>query len=239
MSNSGRSSTVGIVPSGAGHLQIAVTSWAGDFVFAGTSAALLLIINLFPNFWFLSFLALLPFIYRSSRSSVRHALRMGLIFGVTYFLNAEINTLTIDPGAALLNLFAGIALAGILGLAIGFAGRRWGTNPVLMALIWTGFQFACIRLTGVGTFFGNIEITLPLFRTLSALFGFIIVSLIIVLANTLLLWAVEKALDGAGGIARYYCHDEKSWELTQYIYNGPGIETLVQNNRAPPLFDPL
>jgi len=212
----------------------ALSVWAEDFIFAGTSAALLLVVCLFQNYWYLSFLALLPFFYRISKSSLWGALRVGMLFGITYFLNAEINSLMIQPGSAVLNILAGIALCSILGGAINWTGKRWGANPLFISLIWVGFQFAVGRLTGGNTLFGNIEITLPFFQTLSTLFGFIIVSLIIVMANTLLLMAVEKAFELEGKGKHVISGGEKSWGFSQYRDILIDSVSFLPEGRAPP-----
>ncbi|MCX6829369.1 MAG: hypothetical protein NT002_08845 [candidate division Zixibacteria bacterium] len=221
---------------GIGHSRFALSVWAEDFIFAGTSAALLLVVCLFKDYWYLSFLALLPFFYRISKSSFRSALRVGMLFGMTYFLNAEINTLMMQPARAVFDILAGIALCSILGGAINWTGKRWGANPLFISLIWVGFQFAVGRLTGGNTLFGNIEITLPFFNTLSTLFGFIIVSLIIVMANTLLLLVVEKAFELEGKRKHIISGGEKSWGFSQYRYVPTNSVSLLPEGRAPPLF---
>jgi len=221
---------------GIGHTRFALGAWAEDFIFAGASAALLLVVCLFKDYWYLSFLALLPFFYRISKSSFRSALRVGMLFGMTYFLNAEINSLMMQPGSAILNILAGIALCSILGMAINWAGRRWGANPLLISLIWVGFQFVDTRLMGGNTFFGNVEITLPFFNTLSTLFGFIIVSSIIVLANTILLLAVEKAFELERKRKHVISGGEKRCGFAQYRYILIDSVSLLPEGRAPPLF---
>ncbi len=47
------------------------TSWAADFLVAGISALLLLCPNLFPHYWFLSFLALIPLLNRIIKAQPR------------------------------------------------------------------------------------------------------------------------------------------------------------------------
>jgi hypothetical protein len=210
--------------------------WAEDFIFAGTSAALLLVVCLFQNYWYLSFLALLPIFHRMLKSSLLGALRVGMLFGITYFLNAEINSLMIQPGSAVFDILAGIVLCSILGGAINWTGRHWGAKPLFISLIWIGFQFAVGKLIGGNTLFGNIEITLPFFQTLSTLFGFIIVSLIIVLANTLLLLVVEKAFALEGKRKHVISGGEKSWGFSQYRYIRSNTITFLPEGRAPPTF---
>ena len=54
-----------------------LAAWAESFMFAGTSALLLLVANLFPHYWYVSFFALTPFLYRIIKASPGESLRLG------------------------------------------------------------------------------------------------------------------------------------------------------------------
>jgi len=67
---------------------------AANFLFAGSSAFLLLCANLFPDFWYLSFFALTPFLWRivkvenpelCRRTDSKTAFQLGFLFGFSFF----------------------------------------------------------------------------------------------------------------------------------------------------------
>ncbi len=59
--------------------------WAESFIFAGSSAILLLIANLFSSCWYFSFFALAPFLYRIIKAAPIESLRLGSLLGLSFF----------------------------------------------------------------------------------------------------------------------------------------------------------
>jgi hypothetical protein len=80
--------------------------FAENFLYAGSSAFFLLVANLFPNYWYLSFFALIPFIWRIIRLDALGALQLGLLFGFSFFSIYKLpDALTIALGTVLFALF--------------------------------------------------------------------------------------------------------------------------------------
>jgi hypothetical protein len=212
----------------------AMGGWAADFLFAGTSALLLLIVNIFESYWYLSLLAILPFTYKISKASLKSSIRLGLILGLSFFGTLAIDLLLLSPFRAGLRIFVGGALFALLGGSIGYVRRRWGFNPLLIALIWTGYEWLLIKLGLISSLFGSAEMTLPLFNTLSTIFGFLIVSLIIVLTNSLMLLAIQKTITllKTGQPSLYYY--EPSWKISFDTIIAIRNLSLIPEGRAPP-----
>ena len=211
-------------------------AWAESFIFAGTSALLLLIANFFPDYWYFSFFALTPFLYRIIKASASESLRLGLLFGLSFFTVSVINSPMVSPIRSLLTLLCGTGLFALFGWAVGWARKRWGFNPSIVALLWVGLEIGLVKLGFINGFFGETEFSNPFFGCLVGLFGFLTVSAIIVLFNSLLVLLFIKTLEVTISRGKVVREEEKIWSLL----STPGFSTqkvyLVPEGRAPPYF---
>ena len=112
--------------------------WAESFVFAGSSALLLLVARLSPDYWYLSLIALIPFLARIYWASPRDAIRLGFLFGFTFLFVSGLNGLPSAPLLSIAKILAGAALFAAFGGALGWTRQRWGFNPIIVALLWLG-----------------------------------------------------------------------------------------------------
>jgi apolipoprotein N-acyltransferase len=209
--------------------------WAESFIFAGTSALLLLIANLFPDYWYFSFFALTQFLYRIIKASASESLRLGLLFGLSFFTVSVINSPIVSPLRPLLTLLCGTGLFGLFGWTVGWARKHWGFNPSIVALLWVGLEIGLVKLGFINGLFGKAEFSHPFFSGLVTLFGFLTVSAIIVLFNSLLVLLFVKTLEVTRPRGKVVQEEEKIWSLLftpglfcQKVY-------LVPEGRAPPL----
>lgn len=211
-------------------------TWMEDFIPAGSSAALLLIVNLYPDYWFLAFISLVPFIHRFTGTSLAGAIRLGFLFGLAYFGAYGLNTIFVAVPAIMGKIILGTAMFTLLGAGIGLIRRRIGFNPILIALVWAFTEYILIKLGITVSLFGKIEATLPVFHTLSTLFGLVIVSFIIVLVNSIIFLAVRKvARVTAGGRKFLSTKCLKSWDL-RLEWQLPGrLFYFIPEVRGPPL----
>lgn len=200
-------------------------AWAESFIFAGSSALLLLIANLFPHYWYVSFFALTPFLYRiiritcgeRSRTTPSESLRLGFLFGLSFFAVSLVDTRITSPFPSVLMLLFGTGLFALFGWAVGWARNRWGFYPSLVALLWVGVELGLVKLgmnqngsylsvasgIGIPEAEGQARFSHPLvvseanlfFHALVGLFGFLTVSAIIVLFNSLLVLLFLKTLE--------------------------------------------
>jgi apolipoprotein N-acyltransferase len=210
--------------------------WLEDFIFAGSSAALLLTVNLYPDYWFLAFISLIPFIYRFTGASLAGAVRLGFLFGLAYFGAYGLNTIFVAVPAIMGKIILGTAAFTLLGATIGLIRRHIGLNPILVALVWALTEYILIRLGITVSMFGKIEATLPVFNTLSTLFGLIIVSFIIVLINSIIFLAVRKVAAATSGGRKYLSTKcLKTWDL-RLEWRLPGrLFYFIPEVRGPPL----
>ncbi|HDL03021.1 MAG TPA: hypothetical protein ENH25_02675, partial [candidate division Zixibacteria bacterium] len=169
-----------------------VINSAEDFIYAGGSAILLLSIHLSDSYWFLCFFALMPLIIRLHNATVVSSIRVGLLFGVSYLLTLSIDSLFAAPLLTALKISIGLAFIVCLIGLVGWVRNRYGFNPVLTALVLTFLELGLIKIGIIDSLYGDIYLTVPIFGAMSALFGFVIVSFVIVLIGSLLLAAIDK-----------------------------------------------
>lgn len=209
-------------------------AWAEDFLFAGSSALLLLLACLWPDLWFISFLALVPFLHRVIRANPAQALRLGLLLGFSYFTINLATPLYTHTTATVVRLMTAIALCGAFGWAVAAVRRRCGFNPLVTALLWVVFELILIRAGFAHGLLAEMDVSTGLLFRLGILFGFLAVSFIIVLFNAILVLAIEKAVELARARGTVYPESERTWDP----FLTPGLVAqklyLASANRAPP-----
>lgn len=209
-------------------------AWCESFLFAGISALLLLLASLFTQYSFLSLIALTPFLYRISKAELSESIRLGFLLGLAFLSVTFANTLVTDTLPAILKLLYGTALFTLFSWTLWRARTAFGFNPIITALIWAGFELAAVKLGLVRGLLGNAEFSNQHLSGLVLLFGFIIVSFVIVLINSLILIAVEKAVSLAEARGTASCESGRIWDL----YFSPGLFVqkfyLVPDVRGPP-----
>jgi uncharacterized membrane protein len=230
----------GLIVSKAGSDSVCIkpllADWAESFIFAGSSALFLLFANLFPNSWYFSFFALVPFLLRTIKASPGESLRLGFLFGLSFFTVSVIDSLTISPVSSVLKLLSGIGLFALFGWAVGYARNRWGFNPSIVAVLWVGLEVGLVKLGFVSGIFGKAEFSHPLLHGMVGLFGFLVASAIIVLLNSLLVLAIVKTIELTRSKGKTLKRNERIWQpsftrnfFTEKVY-------IVPEGRAPPVF---
>jgi len=223
------------------HAKPPLVIWAESFIFAGTSALLLLIANLFPDYWYFSFFALTPFLYRIIKATPKESLRLGFLFGLSFFSVSLIDLRIGSPVPSVLILLFGTILFALFGWAVGWARKHWGFNPSIVALLWVGLEIGLVKLgcaqslgLGMGGLFGKAELSHPLLHGLAGLFGFLTVSAIIVLLNSLLVLLIVNTLELTRPRGKTIQEEKRIWDLS----STPGLFAqkvyLVPEGRAPP-----
>lgn len=207
---------------------------AEDFLFGGSSALLLLFINLFNSYWFLCFVALLPLIVRLSRASMSSAIRTGILFGVCYLVTVSLNSIPAAPSLTFLKILTGLILILILSWLTVWIRERYGFNPVFLALFWAFLDYGLDSLGITPGILGRIPLSVPIFGAISTLFGFVIVSFIIVLANSLLLLAIEKIAGLVKTPRKDFPAEPFAWRILLHKCGYSKILNLVPEVRGPP-----
>ena len=212
-----------------------LTAWAQSFLFAGSSALLLSVANRFPDYWYFSFFALTPFLYRTIKATPVESLRLGLLFGVSFFGASATGSAGISPFITIIRLLAGTALFAFFGWTVGWARQRWGFNPSLVAVFWVGLEMGVANLGLGGGLFGETAFSQPFLHGLVGLLGLLAASAVIVLLNSLLVLALTEAVKTARIRVRTANQSARTWDLLFPFNFSTQRAYLVPEGRAPPL----
>jgi hypothetical protein len=180
---------------GKSHYNSILTTWAESFIFAGSSALLLLLSHLFSVYWYFSFFALVPFLYRIIKATPTESLRLGILLGASFFAVSLTDSLPVSPIPALSKLLLGTGLFALFGWTVGWARKHWGFYPSIVAVLWIGIELGVMKLGVSGGLFGKIVTSNPVLQSLITLLGFLTVSVIIVLLNSFLVLVIVKTLE--------------------------------------------
>ncbi|MGB8657779.1 MAG: hypothetical protein WCE90_08345 [Candidatus Zixiibacteriota bacterium] len=212
-----------------------LAKWAESFVFAGSSALLLLIANLLPHYWYFSFFALTPFLYRIIKATPAESLRLGFLLGLSFFSVLALCSPIPSLAVGLFQLLCGVALFSSFGWFAGSARKHWGFSPSTVALLWVGLETGLMKLGFAGGLLGETGLAQPSLQGLVSLFGLLTASAIIVLLNSFLVLAIVKALELTRPRGKTAGDDKRTWSFfftrnlfTERIY-------LVPEGRAPPI----
>lgn len=211
-----------------------VATWAESFLYAGSSALLLLLAHFFSQYWHLSFFALTPFLYRIIQASPAESLRLGFLLGLSFFGASAANSLIGSGLSAIVNLVCVAGLFALFGWGIGLARERWGFNPSIVALLWVGLEIGLVKFGFTGGVLAEAGFSHPLLHGMVGLFGFVAASAIIVLLNSVILLVVLKGLEAK--IVRVEAAEKSERACSPLIARNLFAEKvyLVPEGRAPP-----
>ncbi|MGB2804193.1 MAG: hypothetical protein WBD64_04770 [Candidatus Zixiibacteriota bacterium] len=212
-----------------------LATWARSFIFAGSSAFLLSVANLFPHWWYFSFFALTPFLFRIIRATPGESFRLGLLFGLSFFGASATGWLGISPFVAVVRLLCGTALFALFGWTVGRARQRWGFNPSLIAVLWVGLEMGLTKLGFASGLVGETGLAHPFLHGLAGLLGLLATSAVIVLLNSLLVLAIVNTIQAARTGIKTAIEDVRTWDLL-FVFNFFTQKAyLVPEGRAPPI----
>lgn len=211
-----------------------LATWARSFIFAGSSAFLLSVANLFPHWWYFSFFALTPFLFRIIRATPVESFRLGFLFGLAFFGASATGWPGIPPFVAVIRLLCGTALFALFGWTVGWARQRWGFNPSIIAVLWVGLELGLTRLGFASGIFGETGLAHPFLHGLAGLLGLLATSAVIVLLNSLLVLAIVKTIQAARTGIKTAIEDVRTWDLLVSLNLFTGKTYLVPEGRAPP-----
>lgn len=213
-----------------------IVAWAQSFLYAGASALLLLVADIFPAYWYLSSIALTPFLYRIAQADRPEALRLGCLLGFIFFGVRMADAMLVTPVHAMAILLSSTAALALFAWTLCRAKQVWGFNPIVVGLVWVIFELALIRIGWTRGVFPGMELGAGFLYKAAVLFGFLAVSFVIVLFNSILIAAVNAVVSLARARGVVVLEGEGNWDLL----STPGLVAqrllLVAEGRAPPGF---
>jgi apolipoprotein N-acyltransferase len=161
------------------------------FICAGSSALLMAIAHLYPQYWALSLVALVPFLLQAIRVSYRGAFALGASFAISYLFVAYPNSLLANPIQTLLGAVFLSAVFAAFALIVRRTRQKLGFNPIFIAALWLPLEFLLMNNSGAAGFFSLFESDSALVIRFSTLFGVLMVSFAVVLINSLIAWLLK------------------------------------------------
>ena len=206
-----------------------------DFVCAGSSALLISLAQLYPALWFVSFLALIPFLWRATRVSPFESLVLGALLATSYCLAATPIASMAKPGSFLFRFLFLNALFSCYAIAVNRIAGRFGFNALVIALSWLPVEYALSNHAHLGSIFTFSETDSTLLIRLGSLLGMLMVSFGVVLINSLILSVLERAVHATRSQAVFRTkHNTKTYPPFRQVAPERRRYHLV-HPRAPPL----
>ena len=156
-----------------------------SFLCAGSSALLISVAHLYPEFWFVSLFALIPFLWRAIRVSLFESIILGGLLAASYSFVAFRLESWATPGAFLFTLVGLIALFALYGIVVNRIKKHLGFNVIFIAALWLPIEYALSHYAGLGNLFAISANESSLL--LGSLFGMLMTSFVIILINSLIL----------------------------------------------------
>ncbi|MCD6161348.1 MAG: hypothetical protein J7K40_02920 [candidate division Zixibacteria bacterium] len=164
-----------------------------NFICAGLSAFILSISHFYSGIWFVSLFALVPFLWRVIRTNMYDSIILGVILGGCYIFIIFPNEAFSSPLTFLFRFFSLSFIFSVFGLGVNRVNKYFGLNPVIIAALWLPLEYLISNNSISGNIFvftGNQSGVMARF---ASLFGFLMVSFVIVLINSLILIIINYA----------------------------------------------
>jgi hypothetical protein len=211
-----------------------LASWAESLIFSGTSAALMLIASFYQAYWYLSFVALAPFLYKIIRAGPREAARLGILLGAVYFGILFADSSLIPGPLTGLHWLGGVFFLGAFGWTIAAARERWGFNPAVIALLWAVVKLSA-DVSGIpDNSLWAAERGIPFLKGMGVVFGLVTISLCIILVNSILALVLARVMDQMKNPEKLEVDDRMDrsfYGIKAYPATG---DYLIPDGRAPP-----
>ncbi|MCJ7792851.1 MAG: hypothetical protein MUP45_02650, partial [Candidatus Marinimicrobia bacterium] len=187
------------------------------------------------SYWYFSFIALFPFLWKVNRASAKEAFRLGFLLGLTFFTFWSLDSFSLAPVSTILKILGGTLLFALWGWGVGLAKQFFGFNPIIVSGLWVFFELALIKLGYTSGLLTHSTPTTPFVLRLVTLFGFGIISFIVVLLNSLLIKAIEYAAKVFKARTIEFSKSELTWDFVKNCHFPSQRFFLIPQLRGPPI----
>jgi hypothetical protein len=208
-----------------------------SFLPAGTSALLISVSHLRPEYWFVSLFALVPFLRRAVRVGLFESMALGALLATSYcFVTVGIAAWG-TPSAFLLKLLSLNVFFALYGLLVNRISKHIGFNVIFIAVLWLPIEYALNHYAHMGSIFTLQEGRgSTVFLRISSLFGVLMLSFFVVLINSLILITTEHFLRALCSSATLPAEDKQGLcEIYREMAVKKSCDYFI-DPRAPPLF---
>lgn len=207
-----------------------------NIICGASSAIMFAFAHVHHELWFISFFALVPFLWRLCYVNRPGALVLGMILATTYVFATSIASLVTAPQAFLFKLCSLNVAFAVFALAINRVRKHLGFNPLFIALLWFPLGYVLVQYADLNDFFYQSHAGLNLVSGFGSLLGILLWSFVIILGNSLILIFARDALRKLFRRSKFRSENDR-WRLVHSIE--PVISRhwyCVPNRRAPPTF---
>jgi hypothetical protein len=153
---------------------------------------------------------------------------------LTFFGVRIADAMLVAPVNAMAVLLFSTAALALFAWTLCRAREMWGFNPLVVALVWVICELGLIRVGWIRGVFPGMELGAGFLYKTSILFGFLAISFVIVLLNSILIAAVNAVVSLARARGVVVLEGEGNWDLL----STPGLVAqrllLVAEGRGPP-----
>jgi len=180
-----------------------------NFICAGSSALLISVALLHPELWFVSLLALIPFLWRATRVSLFESIVLGGVLVTSYcFITVPIASWA-TSGAFLLKLLALNVLFVLYGTVVNRMAKHVGFNVIFIAVLWLPLEYTLSRYADLGSMFAFSDGDCSVLIRMGSLFGMLMVSFLVVLVNSLILILLKRVVQALSSRATFPITNDK------------------------------
>ena len=150
--------------------------------------------NKYPDFWYLSFVALIPFLYKASRISGARAIKLGFLFGLIFCTLSNIDIVYSLRPEGFFNILLGISVFVLFSFLVSRISSSIGFNPVIIATLWVLLELTLFQLGYSPELLTGTTAGGRLVQKTSIIFGLVSISFIVLLINGLLIAGFDRVL---------------------------------------------
>lgn len=162
------------------------------FIFSGSSALILSFAHIYSEYWFVYLFALVPFLWRVSRTDLTGAVVSGFFLAGCYIFVVYIGEVFIYAEIFIIRfIFLSTAFM-VFAIAVNLLKKKRFFNPAFIALLWLPFEYIHSHYIGSGGIFNLQDGGSGIVWRIMSLYGFLMVTFVVVAVNTLILLMIES-----------------------------------------------
>lgn len=162
------------------------------FIFAGSSALILSFAYIYSEYWFVYLFALVPFLWRVSRTDLAGAIVSGLFLAGCYTFVVYIDDVFLFTEIFIIRFIFLCAAFMAFAIAVNLLKKKRFFNPAFIALLWLPIEYIHSHYIGTGGIFNLQDSGSGIVWRIMSLYGFLMVAFVVVAVNTLILLMIES-----------------------------------------------
>ncbi len=171
------------------------TRMAEHFLYAGISALLLATPHFYPQAWFLSLFALIPFLWRVVNVRFSESIILGALLAGSYCFVIASPVSWVLSANMVFKLLALSLLFAVYAATVNRIARHIGLNAIFIAVLWLPLEYTLNQIAFVDQILAFPQESSGLIMRVGTMFGMLMVSFVIMLTNLLILILIKEVMD--------------------------------------------